>query len=87
MRGQRGAAVANWAGGHLVGGGCVGVFVCYRRVALGAGRRQLRQRCSAVRGVDVGGGYGVGRFAGSPWREAQQSLMLSGSERGRGKEG
>lgn len=54
--------------------------VCYMRVVQGAGRRQLRQRCSAIRGVDVGGGFGVGCFAGSPWREAQQSLMLSGSE-------
>lgn len=28
------------------------------------------------------GGPGVGWLAGSPWREAQQPLMLSGSERG-----
>lgn len=34
-------------------------------------------------GVDVGGGSGAGCFAGSPWREAQQPLMLSGSERER----
>lgn len=29
----------------------------------------------------LAGGPGVGCLAGSPWREAQQSLMLSGSER------
>lgn len=54
------------------------VRVCYMRVLRGAGRRW---RCSCVGGVDVGGGSGVGCLAGSPWREAQQSLMISGSER------
>lgn len=39
----------------------------------------------AVRGVDVGGGYGPGfALQGSPWREARPSLKLSGSERERG---
>lgn len=57
------------------------VRVCYMRVLRGAGRRW---RCSCVGGVDVGGGSGVGCLAGSPWREAQQSLMISGSERGGG---
>lgn len=61
-----------------MGGGYAGVCVLHVGCA---GRRQLRQRCSAVRGGDVGGGYGVGCFAGSPWREAQHSLMLYGSER------
>ena len=37
-------------------------------------------RC--VGGWGVGGGSGGGCLAGSPWREAQQSLMISGSERG-----
>lgn len=34
---------------------------------------------SGVRGVDVGGGSGVCCLVGSPWREAQQSLMRFGS--------
>lgn len=54
--------------------------VCVLHVGY-AGGRQLQQRCIAIRGDDAGGGCGVGCFAGSPWREAQQSLMLSGSER------
>lgn len=41
----------------------------------------------AVRGVDVGGGYGPGfALQGSPWREARPSLKLSGSERERERE-
>lgn len=60
--------------------------VCAVRAAC-AGRRPFRQRCSAVRGVDVGRGYWRGCFAGSPWREAQQSLMLSTSEREGGDRG
>lgn len=64
------------------GGRWILVYVC---VTCGLCREQgggsRGQRCSAVRGVDVGGGFGVGCFAGSPWREAQQSLMLSSSGR------
>lgn len=42
---------------------------------------------SAVRGVDVGGGYGPGfALQGSPWREARPSLKLSGSEGERERE-
>lgn len=40
-------------------------------------------RCSGVRKVDVGRGSEAGCLAGSPWREAQEPLKLSGSERGR----
>lgn len=40
-------------------------------------------RCSGVRKVDVGRGSKVACLAGSPWREAQESLKLCGSERGR----
>lgn len=43
---------------------------------------EVQRRCGGGR-VDVGRGYGRGCFAGSPWREAQQSLMLSTSERER----
>lgn len=45
----------------------------------GAGQRW--RRCSGVRRLMLAGGPGVGCVAGSPWHKAQQSLMLSGSER------
>ena len=63
---------------------CVCVCVCYMRVLRGAGRKW---RCSCVGGVDGGGGCGGGCLAGCPGREGQQSLMISGSERGGDAEG
>lgn len=67
-------------GGHRQsagGGGCAGLCREQGGGSCGSG-------VALLSGTDVGGGYGgVGCFAGSPWREAQQSLMLSGSERER----
>lgn len=70
----------------LVGGGCTRC-VCFVQVfgggreEAGAGRRRRRRRCGGRRELMSAGGPGVGFLAGNPWREAQQSLMLSGSER------
>lgn len=80
MRSQRGAAPTDREpGGRWIQAECV----CYMQGLERVGKRLWRMRCSGVRRVDVGRGSGVGCLAGSPWREAQESLMLFGSERGR----
>lgn len=89
MRSQRGAATASrWVAAEAP---VVCLCVCGSR---GSGRVGWRGAVAAaevhgaVRGVDVGGGYGPGfALRGSPWREARPSLKLSGSESEREREG
>lgn len=77
MCSQRGAAPTD----QEPGGRWIRQSVCVTCGVLeGVGKRLQRVRCSGVRRVDVGRGSGVGCLAGSPWREAQESLMLSGSK-------